>query len=38
MTVPTAAADRLSDPVFALHEGGKLAVRSTAPLRDAADL
>ena len=27
-----------SDPVFALHEGGKLAVRSTAPLRDAADL
>jgi malate dehydrogenase (oxaloacetate-decarboxylating) len=28
----------LSDPVFALHEGGKLAVRSTAPLRDAADL
>jgi malate dehydrogenase (oxaloacetate-decarboxylating) len=30
--------DLLSDPVFALHEGGKLAVRSTAPLRDAADL
>jgi malate dehydrogenase (oxaloacetate-decarboxylating) len=28
----------LSDPVFALHEGGKLQVRSTAPLRDAADL
>ena len=28
----------LSDPVFALHEGGKLEVRSTAPLRDAADL
>ena len=28
----------LSDPVFALHEGGKLAVRGTAPLRDAADL
>ena len=30
--------DPLSDPVFALHEGGKLAVRSTALLRDAADL
>ena len=30
--------DPLSDPVFALHEGGKLEVRSTAPLRDAADL
>jgi malate dehydrogenase (oxaloacetate-decarboxylating) len=28
----------LSDPVFALHEGGKLEVRSSAPLRDAADL
>ncbi|CAA9230254.1 MAG: NADP-dependent malic enzyme [uncultured Corynebacteriales bacterium] len=27
-----------SDPVFALHEGGKLAVASTSPLRDAADL
>jgi malate dehydrogenase (oxaloacetate-decarboxylating) len=33
-----ASPDLLSDPVFALHEGGKLAVRSTAPLRDAADL
>jgi malate dehydrogenase (oxaloacetate-decarboxylating) len=30
--------DPLSDPVFALHEGGKLEIRSTAPLRDAADL
>jgi malate dehydrogenase (oxaloacetate-decarboxylating) len=30
--------DPLSDPVFALHEGGKLQVRSTAPLRDTADL
>jgi malate dehydrogenase (oxaloacetate-decarboxylating) len=30
--------DLLSDPVFALHEGGKLEVRSTAPLRDATDL
>jgi len=30
--------DPLSYPVFALHEGGKLEVRSTAPLRDAADL
>jgi len=34
----TAAPDLLSDPVFALHEGGKLEVRSTAPLRDAVDL
>ena len=32
------AVDLLSDPVFALHEGGKLAVTGTAPLRDAADL
>jgi malate dehydrogenase (oxaloacetate-decarboxylating) len=32
------ALDPLSDPVFALHEGGKLQVRSTAPLRDTADL
>jgi malate dehydrogenase (oxaloacetate-decarboxylating) len=32
------SADPFSDPVFALHEGGKLQVRSTAPLRDAADL
>src|SRR4051812_23579782 len=28
----------LSDPVFVLHEGGKLEVRSTAPLRDRDDL
>jgi malate dehydrogenase (oxaloacetate-decarboxylating) len=28
----------LSDPVFALHEGGKLGTTSRAPLRDAADL
>jgi malate dehydrogenase (oxaloacetate-decarboxylating) len=28
----------LSEPVFALHEGGKLEVRSTAPLRDPDDL
>jgi malate dehydrogenase (oxaloacetate-decarboxylating) len=34
----TETADHLSDPVFALHEGGKLEVRSTAPLRDPADL
>jgi malate dehydrogenase (oxaloacetate-decarboxylating) len=34
----TAVPDLLDDPVFALHEGGKLEVRSTAPLRDAADL
>ena len=32
------AVDPQHDPVFALHEGGKLEVRSTAPLRDAADL
>ncbi len=38
MTETTAGQDGLSDPVFALHEGGKLEVRSTAPLRDAADL
>jgi malate dehydrogenase (oxaloacetate-decarboxylating) len=35
---PVSSADPFSDPVFALHEGGKLQVRSTAPLRDAADL
>jgi malate dehydrogenase (oxaloacetate-decarboxylating) len=34
----TLAPDLLSDPVFTLHEGGKLEMRSTAPLRDAADL
>ncbi len=27
-----------ADPVFTLHEGGKLEVHGTAPLRDAADL
>ena len=27
-----------SDPVFALHRGGKLAVSLRAPLRDRADL
>ena len=32
------AVDPQHDPVFALHEGGKLELRSTAPLRDAADL
>src|SRR5699024_7253221 len=26
------------DPVFALHRGGKMAIESTVPLRDAADL
>jgi len=31
-------ASRSNDPVFALHEGGKLTVASTAPLRNAADL
>jgi malate dehydrogenase (oxaloacetate-decarboxylating) len=34
----SSAEDPFSDPVFALHEGGKLAVRSRAPLRDTADL
>jgi malate dehydrogenase (oxaloacetate-decarboxylating) len=34
----TAEARLLADPVFALHDGGKLAIASTAPLRDAADL
>ena len=28
----------LSDPVFRAHEGGKLGVHATSPLRDAADL
>ena len=27
-----------ADPVFRAHEGGKLTVQATAPLRDAADL
>jgi malate dehydrogenase (oxaloacetate-decarboxylating) len=35
--IPTPAGE-LEDPVFALHEGGKLAVVSTAPLRDRDDL
>ncbi|WP_432053388.1 NAD(P)-dependent malic enzyme [Streptomyces xiamenensis] len=30
--------DSLLDPVFALHRGGKMAVTSTVPVRDAADL
>ncbi len=34
--MPSAPHDR--DPVFALHVGGKLAVVSTVPLRDADDL
>jgi malate dehydrogenase (oxaloacetate-decarboxylating) len=34
----TDVATEFSDPTFALHEGGKLRVASTAPLRDAADL
>jgi len=38
VTETTTPPDLLSDPVFALHEGGKLEVRSTAPLRDADDL
>ncbi|RKN56259.1 NAD-dependent malic enzyme, partial [Streptomyces klenkii] len=26
------------DPAFALHRGGKMAVRATVPVRDADDL
>ncbi len=35
---PYSSDDGRSDPVFALHRGGKLAVASTVPLRDAGDL
>jgi malate dehydrogenase (oxaloacetate-decarboxylating) len=34
----TNSANQLEDPVFLLHEGGKLEVNSTAPLRDRDDL
>jgi malate dehydrogenase (oxaloacetate-decarboxylating) len=34
----TATSIRTDDPVFALHEGGKLAVASTAPLASPEDL
>ncbi|MGH3425120.1 MAG: NAD-dependent malic enzyme, partial [Nocardioidaceae bacterium] len=29
---------RSADPVFALHEGGKMQIAGTVPLRDADDL
>jgi malate dehydrogenase (oxaloacetate-decarboxylating) len=34
----TDSTDKREDPVFVLHEGGKLEVNSTAPLRDRDDL
>ena len=37
-TVPPSAADRGSDPAFVLHEGGKIEVRSTVPVRSREDL
>ena len=37
-TVTTMSIDQLDDPVFDLHEGGKLEVRSTVPLRNRDDL
>ncbi|MGW0070720.1 NAD(P)-dependent malic enzyme, partial [Streptosporangium sandarakinum] len=38
-SVSVEPSDRLDlDPAFALHRGGKLEVRSTVPVRDAADL
>ncbi|MQY13646.1 NAD-dependent malic enzyme [Streptomyces sp. RB5] len=33
-----AAQDEFFDPAFALHRGGKMAVQSTVPVRDADDL
>ncbi len=33
-----APADRAADPAFVLHEGGKIEVRSTVPLRTREDL
>ncbi len=40
VTMETGRAMRVdpTDPVFAMHEGGKLETRCTAPLRDRADL
>jgi malate dehydrogenase (oxaloacetate-decarboxylating) len=35
---PDDARDRVGDPVFDLHRGGKLHVSSSVPLRDADDL
>jgi malate dehydrogenase (oxaloacetate-decarboxylating) len=37
-TTPAAPLFDPTDPVFRAHEGGKLAVRATQPLRDLADL
>ncbi|MEU6737971.1 NAD(P)-dependent malic enzyme [Streptosporangium sandarakinum] len=38
-SVSAEPSDRLDlDPAFALHRGGKLEIRSTVPVRDAADL
>src|SRR5687768_16833387 len=37
-TTPSAPLFDPTDPVFRAHEGGKLAVRATQPLRDPADL
>jgi malate dehydrogenase (oxaloacetate-decarboxylating) len=36
--VPAPDAEPFDTPVFALHRGGKMAVASTVPLRDRADL
>jgi malate dehydrogenase (oxaloacetate-decarboxylating) len=37
-TAPSQTQSRGDSPVFALHEGGKIEVTSTIPLRDQADL
>ncbi len=34
----TSGPDRATDPVFALHCGGKMQMASTVPIRDASDL
>ncbi|MEV1008120.1 NADP-dependent malic enzyme [Streptomyces sp. NPDC049881] len=34
----TGGPDAVPDPAFELHRGGKMAVRATVPVRDAADL
>ncbi|EWT00488.1 malate dehydrogenase [Intrasporangium oryzae NRRL B-24470] len=36
--LPISLSHNPSDPVFLAHEGGKLGVHATSPLRDAADL
>src|SRR3954470_16067564 len=35
---PPAPSERDDDPAFRLHQGGKIEVRSTVPLRDRDDL